>query len=712
MKRNLFDRLLHGGDYNPDQWLHRPDVLAEDIRLMKLARVNVVSLGIFAWVAIEPEEGRYELGWLDETIERLNKADIDVFLATPTAARPAWMSATYPEVLRVRPDRVRNLHGGRHNHCLTSPVYREKTRAVNTKLAERYGDEPNVVLWHLSNEYGGECHCPLCQDAFRQWLRERYHDDLDELNHAWWTAFWSHTYTSWAQIESPAPHGERAVHGLNLDWKRFVTHQTVDFMRHEIDSVRSVTRKIPVTTNLMGYFPPLDYFKLAPHLDIVSWDSYPGWGGVGTIPDARAKWDAEGREWRLASDIGTAHDLMRSCGGGKPFLLMESTPSMTNWQDVSKLKRPGMHLASSLLAVAHGSDSVQYFQWRKSRGSSEKFHGAVVDHAGHEHTRVFRDVTQVGEALNALREVAGSEYVAEAAVIYDWENLWALNDAQGPIRAERRAYIETVERHAYALSRLTVGIDVIDSEHDYSRYKLLVAPMLMMVKPGVAERIDAFVRDGGTFVATYWTGIVDEHDLCFEGGFPGPLSGVLGIWSEEIDALYPGETVRVALTEEGRKLIRGGVAGGYAAYELCDLVHLRGARALACYETEFYAGRPALTVNDVGAGRAYYIASRNGQEILNDFYGAVVREVGPARTSATPVDEVHATTRRRTNDDGSATDYRFYINFSQQPQPVPPPESGETIVFHSAARDGEAAPANDRLPPLGVQVRRIELQGR
>ena len=722
MKHLPFDHLLHGGDYNPDQWLDRPDVLEEDVRLMRKAKVNVVSLGIFAWVAMEPEEGRFELGWLDETIERLGGAGIDVFLATPTGARPAWMSAKYPEVLRVGPNRVRNLHGARHNHCYTSPVYREKTRIINTKLAERYAALPNVVLWHLSNEYGGECHCPLCQDAFRAWLRERYRNDLDALNRAWWTAFWSHTYTSWDQIESPAPHGERAVHGLYLDWKRFVTHQTVDFMRHEIESIRSVTTEVPVTTNLMGYYPQLDYFKLAPHLDIVSWDSYPGWGGAGTIPGARAKWDSQGRDWRLAADIGTQHDLMRGCGGGKPFLLMESTPSMTNWQDVSRLKRPGMHLASSLLAVAHGSDSVQYFQWRKSRGSSEKFHGAVVDHVGHENTRVFGDVTQVGEALERLREVAGSQYVAEAAVIYDWENMWAINDAQGPIRAERRAYIETVERHACALSRLTVGIDVIDSEQPFDRYKLLVAPMLYMVKPGVAERVEQFVRAGGIFVTTYWSGIVDEHDLCFEGGFPGPLSKVLGIWSEEIDALYPDERVEIQVGVNGLTGTASNATGStpgpkrYSAHELCDLIHLRGAEALAHYASEFYAGRPALTVNHTGSGRAFTIASRNEQRFLDDFYAELVRDVRPERTCEIPLEEVHATTRRRVNDDGSSATYRFYLNFSPRPQPIPAPGPDEAVIYRSPDNSSAVASGNAaavaagademRLPPLGVEVRR------
>ncbi|MBU8914001.1 MAG: beta-galactosidase [Spirochaetales bacterium] len=708
-------RLLHGADYNPDQWLDSPAILNEDIRLMQLARVNVVSLGIFSWVALEPEEDRFTFDWLDETIERLWNAEVFVFLATPTGARPTWMSQTYPEVLRVQANRVRNLHGGRHNHCQTSPVYRERTRIINTRLAERYGGHPAVRLWHLSNEYRGECHCPLCQQAFRAWLEERYAGDLDALNKAWWTSFWSHTFTNWDQIESPAPHGEPHVHGLNLDWKRFVTYQTRDFMRAEIAAIRAVSPDIPVTTNLMGFFPGIDYFKIGADLDVVSWDSYPTWGGFGSDTGSQMEIDFQAGDWRLASIIGTAHDLMRCCGGGKPFLLMESTPSMTNWTPVAKKKRPGVHLASSLLAVAHGSDSVQYFQWRKSRGSVEKLHGAVIDHVGHEHTRVFADVADVGDALDALGEIAGTTYPADIAVIFDWENKWALEDAKGPRNDDRLLYTETVERHHHALTRFSAQVDVIDSGRPFDRYKILIAPMLYMIKPGVAERIVDFVRSGGTFVATYWTGIVNESDLCFTSGFPGPLADVLGIWSEETDALYPPETNTVRMHAPFTGARTSG-AREYQARDLCDLIHLRGAESLAEYGDDFYAGRPALTRNAHGDGQAYYIASRNEECFLGDFYAALVETIRPTRAYDEELPEsVHATLRHAANDDGTVTEYRFLINFDSDPARVPPPADGEAVIYRSPSPNTGAAdrPAtgashsDTRLPGYGVQVRRF-----
>ncbi|WP_323373366.1 beta-galactosidase [Paenibacillus sp. JNUCC32] len=669
--------MLHGADYNPEQWLRYPEVLEEDIRLMKLANCNVMSVGIFSWVSLEPEEGVFTFDWLDGVLDRFAANGIYAFLATPSGARPAWMSEKYPEVLRVSERRVRNLHGFRHNHCYTSPVYREKVHTINRKLAERYGNHPAVIGWHISNEFGGDCHCDYCQDAFRSWLQAKY-ATLDDLNHAWWTAFWSHTITDWSQVESPSPHGETQVHGMNLDWRRFVTDQTADFIRHETEPLRRVNPSLPVTTNLMEYFEGLNYWKFADLLDVVSWDSYPTWHDQG------------GDEAAQAARVAMMHDIVRSIKGGQPWMLMESTPSLTNWQPVSKLKRPGMHLLSSMQAVAHGSDTVQYFQWRKSRGSSEKLHGAVVDHVGHEHTRVFGDVAEVGDYLNKMDAVVGTGIPAEAAVIFDWENRWAINDAQGP-RNKGVKYEETVQEHYRALWKQGVPMDVIDMEQDFSGYKLVVAPMLYMVRPGVGERIQQFVEAGGTFVATYWSGIVDEFDLCFLCGFPGPLRKTLGIWSEEIDALHDHD-VNGIVTNDGGGL---SLAEAYEAVELCDLIHLETAEALAVYRSDFYAGRPALTVNQLGKGRAYYIASRNKEPFHSDFYRKLVEQTGVRR--ALPV-ELPSGVSSSIRTDGES-DYIFVMNFSGEAKRVTL-DGADYRDFISC----EALGAEIELAPYGVKV--------
>lgn len=668
--------MIHGADYNPDQWKDTPEVWDEDMRLMKLAHTNSMSVGIFAWAALEPEEGRFEFGWLDEIMDKLYKNNAYVILATPTGARPAWMSAKYPEVLRVQANRRRNLHGIRHNHCYTSPVYREKTRIINTKLAERYGDHPSLVLWHVSNEYGGECHCELCQEAFRNWLREKYDDDLDKLNHAWWTAFWSHTYTDWSQIESPAPHGEFLVHGHNLDWKRFVTHQTLEFFKNEIAPLREITPDIPVTTNLMGTYPGLDYWKLAPHMDVVSWDSYPMWHSKD--------------KWEVGCSTAFVHDINRSLKGGKPFMLMESTPSVSNWKPVAKLKRPGMHVLSSIQAVAHGSDSVQYFQWRKSRGSSEKFHGAVVDHVGHENTRVFRDVADVGKILEKLDDVVGTTVRPEVALIYDWENRWAIEDAQGP-RQEKKDYQQTCQKHYKAFWKRGIPVDIINMDCDFSSYKLLIAPMLYMVRPGVAERMEEFVESGGTLILTYWSGIVDENDLCFLGGFPGPLRKIAGIWSEEIDALYD-EDYNYAVFNKDNPLK---LDKEYKAVELCDLIHAETAKVLATYKEDFYAGRPALTVNEFGKGKCYYIAFRSGDDFLWDFYGRLIEDLDIQKVLDTELPE-GVTAQKRSDGEN---DYVFVMNFADDEKTVDLGDEELEDMINGGQVKGEVT-----LPGYGLRI--------
>ena len=645
---NKFSHILHGGDYNPEQWLETPKIIDEDFRLMKLAHCNAMTVGIFSWMALEPEEGKYNFSWLDKIMDRLAQNGMAAILATPSGAKPNWMSQKYPEILRTQADRLKDLHGGRHNHCFTSPIYRKKVSQINRMLAERYGKHPALILWHISNEYSGECHCPLCQEAFRSFLRKKYDNDLEMLNHEWWTGFWAHRYTDWSQIESPSPRGEHETHGLILDWRRFVSHQTIDFFKNEIKSLRELTPDIPVTTNMMGTFPGIEYRELAKELDVVSWDNYPTWHTT------------EQPDWKIGVRSSFVHDLNRSLKQGKPFMMMESTPSTVNWQKVNKLKRPGMHMLSSLQAVAHGSDTVQYFQWRKSRGSFEKFHGAVVDHVGHENTRVFRDVSQLGQTLEKLDEVVGTTVHPQVAIIYDWENRWAIEEAQALAR-ERIQYEETCISHYTACWKQGVPVDIIGAREDFSQYRLVIAPMLYMTHPGVGERIEAFVREGGTFVTTYWSGIVNENDLCHLGGFPGPLREVTGIWSEEIDTLHSDENNSVVISENSL-----GLSGSYGVKDFCDLIHAESAQVLAVYGDDFYAGRPALTVNSFGNGDAYYIAARTGEDFLDDFYNALMEKLSLTRIIEAKL-PCGVTAQQRT--DGQNR-YIFIMNFNAKKEEI------------------------------------------
>jgi len=616
MKNSNRPVIFHGGDYNPDQWPGYPEILAEDFVLMKSAHINTVTVGVFAWAALEPDEGRFEFGWLDDVFDSAEKNNFRVILATPSGGKPNWLALNYPEVRRVGTDGLREPQHRRHNHCLTSPVYRSRVREINTRLAQRYGERPSLALWHVSNEYLGYCYCDLCMAAFQTWLRERY-QTLDRLNDAYWSRFWSHTFTGWDQIRTI----DDSVNALSLDWRRFMTEQCADFLRAEAAPLREHSPEIPITTN----FHPIDhydYFRLAREVDVVSWDSYPDWHAD---PDG-------GDETEIALETAFRLDMCRGMKSGKPFLLMECTPSQINWRGVSPLRRPGMLRLSSLQAVAHGSDAVCYFQIRKGRGGAEKFHGAVIDHSGRADTRVFREVAALGETLEELPDVVGARVPAKVALIFDWENLWALRGAGMPQNTHKE-YLETCLAHYRPFWKRGIAVDIISSRADFSGYSLVLLPMLYLVPDGMPGRLSDFVKDGGTAVATYQTGYVNETDLCFEGGAPGPLSGIFGIRVEEFDAL-PDSARRPVIPQAAGD---HGLGGVYEARHFLDIVHCEGAVPLAAYGSDFYAGAPALTVNTLGGGRAYYISSRNDDRFHDDFFERISRDLLLPRAVSEPL---------------------------------------------------------------------------
>ncbi|MBR4082518.1 MAG: beta-galactosidase [Clostridia bacterium] len=615
-----FPKFLHGGDYNPDQWLDRPDILDRDVEMMHAAHVNCVSIGIFSWARLEPEDGVYDFAWLDEVIDRLWKGGIHIILATPTGARPAWMAQKYPEVLRTTERYEKRHFGDRHNHCYTSPAYRRKVQEMNTALAERYSHHPAVIMWHLSNEYSGDCYCPLCQEAFRDFLKEKY-GTLENLNRCWWTSFWSHRYTDWSQIEAPSPLGNMSNQAQMVDWRRFSTAQCKDFLARERDAVRAVNPELPCTANLMYCFWEYDYFSLAEAMDVVSWDAYPAWH--------------DGDDVTTAASFAFHHDLMRSLKD-QPFLLMESTPSQVNWHAHNKLKRPGMHLLSSMQPVAHGSQSVMYFQWRKGRGASEMFHGAVVDHYGGTDTRVFRDVTEVGEVLEKLQPIYDTQRRAEACVLYDWENQWAIDFVQTGNRGEMK-YRETVTDHYRMLWERGISADIRDMREctDLSGYKLVVTPMLFMFRSGIQEKLRAFVENGGTLVMTYFSGVVNEHYLAHLGATPNGLTDVLGLRATDLDALYPGQTNGLVMGDKT-----------YEISELCEIPANVTARTEGTYATDFYGGMPCLTVNDFGKGQAWYLSAKVDLAGLRAIYDRVLANLDlPAALPDPLPDGVIATAR-------------------------------------------------------------------
>lgn len=663
------DKIAFGGDYNPEQWPE--ETWEEDMRLLKLAHIDTLTLNVFSWAALQPSEETYCFDKLDKIMELARANNMKVCLATGTGAHPAWMARKYPEILRTSEQGIRRKFGGRHNSCPNSSVYRKFSVKLAEKLAERYQKYDNVIAWHISNEYGGECYCENCEKAFRQWLKKRY-GTLEELNRAWTTSFWGHTFYDWEEIVLPDLRSEHMesdrtmAQSISLDYRRFNSDSILDCFRLEYEAVKKYTPDIPVTTNLMGAYKPLDYRKWGKYLDFISWDNYP------SNEDS-------------VSQIAFHHDLMRGTGGGKPFVLMEQTPSQQNWQPFNALKRPGVMRLWSYQAVAHGSDAVLFFQMKRSIGSCEKYHGAVISHAGHEHTRVFREVAELGRELEQIgSEIIGSGVSAQTALMFDWENWWAVEYSAGP--SVNLKYKEQVLHYYTALHRQNIPVDIIGEEDDLSGYKLVIAPLLYMTKPGVDERIREFVKAGGTFVTTCFSGYVDENDRVITGGYPGRLRDILGVWVEESDALPEHKSNRFICENQE-----------YPAEILCDIIHPEGAETLAEYQEDFYAGTPVLTENSFGKGKAYYVGTCSGDEFYRDFTRRLCREqqIVPA---GEVMEEVEAVRRR-----GEQAEYLFLLNHGDGEQEISIPEQCLELTQGKEYRQGERV----FLPAKGVMILRF-----
>ena len=624
----MVKKMLYGGDYNPEQWDEA--VWEEDMRMFRLAGIDCVTLNVFSWAALQSDEVTYHFERLDKIMELVRKNNLKVVMATSTAAHPAWMAKKYPEVLRTEFNGMKRKFGSRHNSCPNSPVYQKYSVALARKLAERYGTYDNIVTWHVSNEYGGECYCENCEKAFRVWLKEKY-GSIEALNKAWNTSFWGHTFYDWDEIVVPNLQSEHfaqnrtTFQGISLDYRRFNSDSILHNYLGEYEAVKAVTPHIPVTTNLMGFYKALDYQKWAGYMDVVSWDNYPD----PTDPPAL---------------VAMRHDLMRGLKQGAPFMLMEQTPSVTNWQSYNLLKRPGDMRLISYQAVAHGADTVMFFQMRRSIGACEKFHGAVIDHVGTENTRVFREVSQLGEELKQLGDTTlDSRTPSKAAMLVDWDNWWALEYSAGPSCDLK--YMDELANYYTALYDNNISVDIISAQDPLDDYKVVIAPVMYMTKPGADEKIRKFVSEGGTFVTTFLSGLVDEHDLVITGGYPGKLRDILGIWVEETDALP--SYMKNSFSWNGKD---------YDCGLICDIMHMENAQALACYDKDFYEGAPVLSKNEFGTGHAYYVATRAGQDFYADFLNKVLKEQG-VEPVFKPCKGVEITLRRK-----EETNFLFFLN--------------------------------------------------
>lgn len=626
-----------GGDYNPEQWSR--DVWAEDMRLMRDTGVSLVSVGIFAWAHVEPKPGAYDFGWFDEVMDNLADAGVGASLATMTASPPPWLSRLHPEMLPQNEDGTVLWPGSRQHYCPSSPVYREYAARLAEQVAIRYHDHPALRLWHIGNEYGchvRQCFCDVSAADFRRWLQERY-GSLDELNRAWSTSFWSQRYGDWEEILPPRSTPTFGNPGHRLDFARFSNDAILACYLVERDAIRRHS-DAPVTTNFIGLVhKPIDCYRWAAEMDVVSLDSYP---------------DPEDPEAHIEAAFG--YDLVRSARGGQPWLLMEQAPSAVNWRERNAPKPPETMRLWSWQAVAQGADSVMYFQWRQAVGGAERFHSAMVPHAGTA-TRIHQEIKALGHELAGLGEIAGSRSEAKVALLHDWDNWHAVEGEAHPGPVDLMQTHLAHYRHLFAAH---IACDVVHPASDLSSYRLVVVPNLYLMRTEVAAALTAYVQTGGHLLVSYFSGIVDENDRLTTDA----LGAVLGLRVDEHWPLAPGQTK--ALRLDGTS---------YTGSLWSEWLTVQGAQTIATFDD----GRPAVTRHAYGDGVAWYLATRPEPALMRTLLDTVCAVAGVEPVLPGLPDGVQATRRGR---------YLFLLNHTDRPAEVSVP-SGGTPLLGSATLD-------------------------
>ena len=658
--------IAYGCDYNPEQW--GPEVWADDVTLMKQAGVDLVAINIFGWSNLEPSPGVYDFTLLDTIIELLHSAGIRINLGTGTSSPPPWLSSQHPEILPVMADGTTRFGGGRQAYCPSSPVFRRYALALVEKVAERYGKHPAIALWHVSNELG--CHNALCYDAdtdaaFRLWLEEKY-STIEALNAAWGTSFWSQRYGAWCEISTPKLTVSSRNPSQVIDFQRFSSDELLGYYKSELEVLRRHST-VAVTTNFMvtAHIRNLDYWTWAPEMDIIANDHYLD----NRLADPR-------------NELAFASDLTRGLAKGERWLLMEQSTSAVNWQPLNVAKKPGEMTRNSLTHVARGAEAICFFQWRASPQGSEKFHSALVPHAGTD-TLLWREVVELGATLGRLAEIVGSRVVADVAIIFSWESWWAGDGESRPSHSVR--YLDEVHATYAALHELGVTVDIVAPDADLTAYRLVVVPNLYMVTDSQAANLSDFVAAGGHTLITFFSGIVDEDDRVRLGGYPGAFRDLLGITVEEFAPVREGERIT---------LDNGAVSRLWS-----ERLRSTGAEIIASYVDGPLPGIPAITRNSFGAGQAWYAATALDAPSLRDLLRTISAGSGATMLGPESDGSIEVVRRSITGTDSDRS-YLFVINHGDTDIEIP--GTGHEIVTHT--RIGSTL----RVPAGAVRVLREE----
>jgi beta-galactosidase len=656
-----------GVDYYPEQWPE--ERWPQDARLMAEAGINVVRLAEFAWSFLEPQPGCFDFSWLDRAIEVLYGQGIQVILGTPTASAPPWVMAMLPDAYKVNEHGHRLTYGNRCEFCPSHAGYRERGRLVTRVMAQHYAEHPAVIGWQIDNELNGRCFCSICQTAFQNWLRNRYHT-LEELNTAWGTAFWSHVYTEWSQVPVPMETGGVPNPSLDLDFRRFMSDTFLSFQQEQVDILRSACPTHFITHNFMGFgFNQINYYDLAKPLDFVSWDNYPrtGWDPASEVDPAY---------------IALGHDTTRGFKG-KPFWVMEEQSGSGGWRTVGVNPRPGEMRLWTFQAIAHGADAIIYFRWRTARFGTEQFWHGVLYHHGQPGRR-YDELKTIGEELKRMGlQFLGAENRNQVAMIHSYDTRWAF---QIQPNHNDFSYSDLFISYYKALHTRNIGVDIVPPDADLSRYRLVIAPALFVLPDETAERLRDFVQNGGMLITTARSGAKDKVNAIVNQFLPGRLAQVCGIEVDEYDVQTGDSTLPVELT------FPNGEPQTAQARLWFDVLRTTTAQPIATYQAGYFSGTPAITLNRYGEGQGVYVATLGDDTLHDTLMDWALKELDlhPA-LQAPPGVEVTA----RWQGDQQLL---FLLNHTGMSQEVPVPQPHLDLLSGITVNDMV------KMPPYGVSV--------
>lgn len=648
------ENIYFGTAYYPEHWPE--DRWETDAELMKEMGIDVIRMGEFSWHKMEPLEGCYDFGWLDGVIELFAGYGIKTVLGTPTAAPPAWLIRKYPEILPVDRDGIRREFGGRHHDCQSNPVYRKYVKAIVREIAEHFKENPYVIGFQIDNELGNShedlCMCDSCADAFRQWLEKKY-GDICALNLAWGNQFWSQEYNDFKEIGTP----KKTVTGENpsrmLDWRRFCSDLVVDFAETQADILRQICPGKFITHNFMGFSDKVDYFKLAETLDFAGQDQY------------HCQFFAEDEEEDIAvpaAKAAAALDLIRGTKQ-RNFWILEQQSGPAGWECMGRAIRPGRLSNWTMHSIAHGADTIVYFRWRVSPVGTEQYWHGILPHSGNPGSRYEELKRFIRKTRPLMQEIRGCMPEAKAAVLFSYDEEYALK-----IQPNNRelSYIGQVNTYYRSLFRKNIPVDFVQEQAEWKKYKLLIAPLLYLMHPGLEQKLKEYAENGGNLVLTMRTGVKDWNNVCMtEKELPGNLQELTGIQVKDYDCL------------NGLEVLVDWNGENYKTRKWADLMEVlpenrQTVKVLAQYASQFYQGLPAVTVNCYEKGKVWYVGSEPTDELLDCIMDNILAEAGITGLANTP-EGVEAVSRK-----GKNKDYIFLLNHRSSPGEVEIPKQWQS----------------------------------